>query len=99
MKGNTKDKRINPRPFRLGHIWATPGAEGALSEGEMLCALARHSGCDWGDCCPEDWEENDLSVENALRLVSVYHSEEGTRFWIITEAGRHYTTILLPEEY
>ena len=65
----------------------------------MLTALGRHTNSDWGDCCPEDWRENDFAVDKYLRLFSVYHDRSGTKFWIITEADRSATTILLPDEY
>jgi hypothetical protein len=40
-----------------------------------------------------------LSLTQSLRLFSVYHAANGTKFWIITEADRSATTILLPEDY
>jgi hypothetical protein len=46
-----------------------------------------------------DWERNDQSVEEGFRLLSVYRSRSGVRFWVITEADRSVTTVLLPEEY
>jgi hypothetical protein len=64
-----------------------------------MTALARHAGCDWGDCGAADWAENDFSVDKYLRLFSVYHDRNGTKFWIITEADRSATTVLLPEDY
>ena len=54
---------------------------------------------DWGDVCEEDRKENEFSLENHLRLFSVYHLGDGTKIWIITEADRSVTTILLPSEY
>ena len=83
----------------LGHIVATPGALRALTERDISTALARHRSGDWGECCPEDTRENDRSLTTAQRLLSVYRSANGTKFWVITEADRSLTTILLPEEY
>ena len=54
---------------------------------------------DRGLVCEEDRLENELSLEHHYRLMSVYENSEGKRFWIITEADRSVTTILLPEEY
>ena len=46
-----------------------------------------------------DWEENEASLSEGFRLLSVYRSREGERFWVITEADRSATTVLLPDEY
>ena len=43
--------------------------------------------------------ENDFALDKYLRIFSVYHSADGTKFWVITEADRSVTTVLLPEEY
>ena len=85
--------------FPLGQIVATPGALEALSQPSILNALRRHSEGDWGDLTEEDRKENELSLNEGFRLFSVYHSDTGVRFWIITEADRSSTCILLPEEY
>ena len=47
----------------------------------------------------EDWEENQVALKEGFRLFSVYEAGDGTRFWIITEADRSVTTVLLPSEY
>lgn len=86
-------------PLELGQLVATPGALAALSQDDIRTALGRHVRGDWGDCCPDDATENDFSLTRQLRVVSVYHSGEGVKFWVITEADRSVTTILLPEEY
>ena len=61
--------------------------------------INRHVTGDWGDVCDEDAMENDLSAENGFRIFSVYCLEDGTKIWVITEADRSTTTILLPSEY
>lgn len=86
-------------PLELGQVVATPGALAALTRDDILTALGRHTRGDWGDCNSEDAAENDFSLTRQLRLLSVYHSADGTKFWIITEADRSVTTVLLPEEY
>jgi len=48
---------------------------------------------------PSDWKQNDYALKHGLRLLSSYRSESGTKFWIITEADRSATTVLLPEDY
>lgn len=90
----------------LGVLTATPGAIEALSSNGMRSWLAesaqylrRHMRGDWGDVPPEDARENDLSVEEGFRVLSSYTLESGDRIWIITEADRSSTTILLPSEY
>ena len=85
--------------FRLGRIVATPNALRALTQEEILSALQRHVSGDWGDVCEEDRKENELSLNRHLRLFSVYHAQNGTKFWVITEADRSSTCILLPEDY
>ncbi len=86
--------------FALGNIVATPGALDALENSDIHQALTRHSMGDWGDCCKDDAAENEFSVPRYLRIFSVYHSaKDQTKFWVITEADRSVTTVLLPSEY
>jgi hypothetical protein len=54
---------------------------------------------DWGDLDEEDRRENERSLEDGCRLLSAYHLRDGTKIWIITEADRSATTLLLPSEY
>lgn len=98
--------RSGPRPvhdadprFPLGQVVSTPGALDSINSIEMMMALDRHHRGDWGDCCHEDWESNEEALVEGFRLFSVYHSDAGQKFWIITEADRSVTTILLPSEY
>jgi hypothetical protein len=85
--------------FPLGQICATAGAIEEISFVEVMSALQRHAKGDWGDLDPEDWAENELSLKEGFRLLSAYRSSQGVKFWIITEADRTATTILLPNEY
>ena len=87
--------------FRLGQIVATPGALRALQESgqDPVHLLARHVTGDWGELDEHDRRENELSVQHGLRLLSAYTLSTGTRIWIITEADRSATTLLLPSEY
>ena len=85
--------------FRLGHIVATPNALARLSQEDVSTAIRRHQSGDWGDVDKDDREKNDLSLEKGFRLFSVYHASDGAKFWIITEANRAITTILMPEDY
>lgn len=91
-----------PKPtelFLLGAVGATPGALAELSAEVRLAALARHASGDWGDAGAEDWAENELALKEGFRLFSAYHAPDGVKFWVITEADRSSTTILLPSEY
>ncbi|HWD40377.1 MAG TPA: hypothetical protein VG944_16125 [Fimbriimonas sp.] len=85
--------------FSLGRTVITPGALEALDPDDVLTAIRRHVRGDWGDCAPDDREENEFSVDKNLRLWSVFHDRHQTKFWIITEADRSSTTVLLPSEY
>ena len=85
--------------FELGQVVSTPGAFEALTREDMTKALGRHHRGDWGDVDGEDWQENELSLREGFRLFSVYHAASGTRFWVITEADRSSTCVLLPDEY
>ena len=85
--------------FQPGQIVATRGALSVLSREDIMKALRRHLSGDWGDLSTEDKQENDFAVNNKLRILSSYSSKKGVKFWIITEADRSVTTVLLPEEY
>jgi hypothetical protein len=87
--------------IRLGQIVATPNALRALTESDETPEefLARHQSGDWGEVSSEDWEENELSVREGFRVLSSYTLSTGKKLWIITEADRSATTLLLPEDY
>jgi hypothetical protein len=85
--------------FQLGQIVITPTALSKLPAGDVQKALGRHAHGDWGAVDDDDRRENDLSLREGFRLFSVYHAEDGTKFWIITEADRSSTCVLLPEDY
>jgi hypothetical protein len=85
--------------FHPGRLFCTSGAMDSLTPEEMMRAFARHLNGDWGEVCREDWLENERSLKQGFRLFSVYNAANGTRFWVITEADRSVTTVLLPSEY
>ncbi len=85
--------------FSIGQIVATPGVLKILSQQQIATALQRHARGDWGDVGPDDGHENDRALKEEGRLLSAYHADDGTKFWIITEWDRSATTILLPDEY
>ena len=92
----------SPAPrFPVGRIVATPGALGALQEaGENPATfLKRHITGDWGELDEDDQRENEFSVTHGFRLLSAYKLSSGATIWLITEADRSATTLLLPSEY
>lgn len=87
--------------FALGRTVITPGAIEALQLAGQTPTefLSRHISGDWGELSDEDVKENELSLEQGFRLLSRYQTSKGECLWIITEADRSATTILLPIEY
>lgn len=87
--------------FPLGQLVATPGALDALAPhpGLLHRLLARHSHGDWGDLDAEDRRANDEAVKHGSRIFSAYTTANGVKLWIITEADRASTCVLLPDEY
>jgi hypothetical protein len=87
--------------FSPGSVVAIPGVLEALrASGESpLVFLERHLAGDWGEVDEHDRHENELSLQNGWRILSAYTLNSGTKIWIITEADRSSTTILLPDEY
>jgi hypothetical protein len=83
----------------LGQVFIARRASATLSAAEVHAALERHECGDWGECCRADWRANDAALKAGDRLVSVYRTADGKKFWIITEHDRSMTTVLLPEEY
>lgn len=86
--------------FPLGQTVATPNALSRFTAEDISKALARHVAGDWGEeLPPEDVAENELSLCEGFRILSAYRSAAGEKFWIITEADRSATTVLMPEDY
>jgi hypothetical protein len=89
----------------LGRIVATPGALAVVIESRLRECLHAHQYGDWGSVCAEDARESDLSVAKGFRILSCYAIDptkpavDENRLWILTEADRSATTVLLPEEY
>jgi len=91
--------KIATKRFPLGAFYMTPGAIENVKPSEVQYLLQRHASCDWGDCGEEDWAFNCYALIEGTRIFSVYTTENGSKVWIITEADRSYTTMLLPSEY
>ena len=85
----------------LGVISVTPGADDALRRNRqsLMEFLRRHGRGDWGELSPHDRHENEIALQKGYRIMSVYHLRDGTKIWVITEADRQNTTVLLPDEY
>jgi len=89
---------VNPR-FNPGRLMITRNAKDVLSRVEVNAAIKRHLQGDWGDVCPSDWQLNEDALKQGGRLLSVYHTQDKVKFWIITEADYSATTVLLPSDY
>lgn len=87
--------------FSLGHIYATPGAIDAMSEVKQTAQefINRHVRLERGELSEADHRENLFSVSRELRIFSAFKTAQGVKLWVITEADRSATTILLPSEY
>jgi hypothetical protein len=85
--------------LRLGRIVATPNALQSITQDDILSGIRRHQAGDWGSLSEDDRLANDRALTQGLRILSAYDADNGTRFWIITEADRSATTVLLPEDY
>lgn len=93
--------QVKPPLFPLGQTVATPGALDAMAQTQTNPAvlLHRHLCGDWGDLDGEDKQRNDEALSDGSRIFSAYQVAETVKLWVITEADRSATTILLPEEY
>lgn len=93
-------ERFFMKKFALGRLLVTPGAKEEMERVSVdeIELLGRHQGGDWSEMEVEDQEENEFSIERDLRIFSSY-TYMNVKFWVITEADRSATTILLPSEY
>ena len=94
--GDRARRRVS---FPLGRVVITRNALDTLPSHDVQQALLRHASGDWGELDHEDWQENELSLRSGYRLLSAYTASNAVKFWIITEANRSATTVLLPEDY
>lgn len=100
-------EQTKPVLFPLGRLYVTRGIQALMDEQglDVTPFIARHQTGDDGDLDEEDKAENRLSQKHGYRILSAYHfspvnhSDNKIKFWIITEADRAATTVLLPEEY
>lgn len=87
--------------FPLGMAGITPGAQQLLNSlaQSPLALLRRHQCGDWAHFDEHDQEANRLAVQEGGRVFSTFSVNESRKVYVITEADRSSTTILLPEEY
>lgn len=85
--------------MNLGTLVIIQNAKETLNELDVLKALSRYIDYDWGEVSKEDKQANDNALKRGERILGVYSDRNGNKFWIITEADRSVTTILLPEDY
>ncbi len=91
----------NPPRFPHGRCVATRAAiDATIESGEDLCSFVRrHHGGDWGEICDEDAQANEDAPTDGSRLLSAYFTKNNTKLYVITEADRSVTTVLLADEY
>ncbi|WP_426115981.1 hypothetical protein [Massilia sp. PWRC2] len=102
MTDNSNRLPTTPKPlFALGQVVATPGALHAMTELDFspLALIHRHATGDWGDLGADDQQQNLVAIRSGLRVFSSYKIGASVKIWIITEADRSSTTLLLPDEY
>jgi hypothetical protein len=87
--------------FDAGFIVRTPGALLALIEAQVTESrlIERHLSGDFGELCEEDQASNRDAIHQGGRILSSYQVDAQTKVWVITEADRSVTTLLLPSEY
>jgi hypothetical protein len=95
----TNNRRLYMVLFELGQIVATRGAIEELSQDDINTALSFYVKGNWGILEAEDCEANEEAIREGYRILGKYRSVNGVEFYIITEADRSYTTVLLPSEY
>jgi hypothetical protein len=85
--------------FPLGRVVTTANALETLTQEDIITGIQRHQAGDWGDLEPDDKAANEMALIEGTRLLSAYRSANAKTFWIITEADRSVSTVLLPEDY
>ena len=85
--------------FITPEIYSTKIAVEKLNQDDVRECLKRHFNGDWGEMDKEDWQANEDALTDGMRIISIYKDRNDNKFYVITEADRSATTILLPEEY
>ena len=95
----TTIKKTIAEKFALGSVYCTRGVHEKIPIEVVMDVLRRHASGDWGDVCLEDRDANEQALLDEVRILSVFRLAEGVKVWVITEADRSATTVLLPSEY
>ena len=101
---NTSIAKQVPK-FSLGQCCMTKGISALVEQYQLpvLDYLARHQHGDWGDLDKHDLRANEMALKENTRILSAYQFQPkpniNIKIWVITEADRSSTTLLLPEEY
>jgi hypothetical protein len=82
----------------LGKISVSDAVTSSISADEISNALHRHASRDWGDLAADDVSANEAALQHGERLLSAYVSRRGVRFWVITDADRTASKVVLPLE-
>lgn len=87
--------------FALGRVVATRNClDHLVSIGvSALPYLDRHQRGDWGNLGNSDKKVNDHAVLYGGRILSKYLLKDGTPIYVVTEADRTYTTVMLVGDY
>jgi hypothetical protein len=87
--------------FQLGNVYLSPGAQNLMkeAEGSPLHLVARHVTGDWLEMDDSDVAANEAAAKQGGRVLSAYTVTDKERLYVITEADRRCTTLLLPSEY
>ena len=95
------EELMRPGRFDLGRIVGTPGALEAIEQAGHIPPefLIRHKHGDWGELPEEDAHANEQALRHGTRLFSAYSTRRQEPLWVITEADRSATTMLVPDEY
>ncbi len=99
MRDNSAGHKQRAISFDLGDLVMTHNATNTLCLADVQAALQRHANGDWGDVGEEDWNFNQQALKQGSRILSTYSDSNDRVFWILTEADRSSTCILLPTDY
>lgn len=95
-KGVSRDPLYRDFKFPLGQVNLTPLVKASVPPSELFRALRRHALGDWGDLDSAQRAQNDKALADGGQLVSEYRTKDDKTIWVITEADRAWTTVLLP---
>ncbi len=95
MHNERRNPLADPRPVKMGVLFVSERAQEVLSQRELLAALSRHGRSDWADVDDELWAHNERALSNGGPLSSTHRAESGTTFYVITDALRQETVVLV----